>query len=61
MEEFTPEFTVGTTAENLKAAIKGESYETDTMYVKFINDAKAEKVNDAVKSFTWAIDTEKNI
>ena len=59
MEEFTPEFTVGTTAENLKAAIKGESYETDTMYVQFINDAKAEKVNDAVKSFTWAIDTEK--
>ena len=57
--EFTPEFTVSTTAENLKTAIKGESYETDTMYVKFINDAKAEKVNDADKSFTWAIDTEK--
>jgi rubrerythrin len=58
MEEFTPEFTVGTTAENLKAAIKGETYEIDTMYVQFINEAKAEKVNDAVKSFTWARDTE---
>jgi rubrerythrin len=28
------------------------------MYVQFINEAKAEKVNDAVKSFTWARDTE---
>ena len=29
------------------------------MYVKFLEDAKAEKVEDAVKSFTWAYDTEK--
>lgn len=58
MEEFTPEFSVGTTAENLKVAMKGESYEIDTMYVQFIYDANAEKVNDAVKSFTWARDTE---
>jgi rubrerythrin len=59
MDDFTPQFEVGTTAENLQAAIKGESYEVDTMYVKFLEDAKAEKVEDAVKSFTWAYDTEK--
>jgi rubrerythrin len=53
------EFTVGTTAENLADAIKGETYEVETMYPGFIKDAETEKVTDAVKSFTWAIDTEK--
>jgi rubrerythrin len=59
MEEFTPEFEVKTTAENLQEAIDGETYEATTMYPQFIADAKAEKVEKAVKSFTWAIDTEK--
>jgi rubrerythrin len=59
MEDFTPSFEVKSTAENLQAAIDGESYESTTMYVNFINDANAEKVTDAVKSFTWALDTEK--
>lgn len=59
MEAFTPEFEVKTTAENLQAAIDGESYENTTMYPGFIKDAEAEKVPDAVKSFTWAMDTEK--
>lgn len=53
------EFTVGTTAENLADGIKGESYEVESMYPGFIKDAEAEKVQDAVKSFTWANDTEK--
>lgn len=52
-------FTVLTTAENLADAEKGETYEVSTMYPGFITTAKEQKVSDAVKSFTWAIDTEK--
>lgn len=59
MPEFKPEFKVGTTAENLQAAIDGESYESTTMYPQFLADAKAENVEKATKSFTWALDTEK--
>lgn len=59
MEEFKPEFEVMTTAENLQAAIDGETYESTTMYPQFLIDAKAEKVEKAEKSFTWAFDTEK--
>jgi rubrerythrin len=59
MDEIKPEFEVKTTAENLQAAIDGESYEVSTMYPQFLADAKAEKVEKATKSFTWALDTEK--
>lgn len=53
------QFAVLTTAENLDDAIKGETYEIDTMYPGFITKANEEKATDAVKSFTWAVDTEK--
>lgn len=59
MDEFKPEFEVKTTAENLQAAIDGESYEVSTMYPKFLEEAKLEKAEKAEKSFTWAMDTEK--
>lgn len=59
MDDFKPEFEVKTTAENLQAAIEGETYEVTTMYPQFLADAKAEKVAKAEKSFTWAVDTEK--
>ena len=59
MDDFKPEFEVKTTAENLQAAIEGETYEATTMYPQFLTDAKAEKVEKATKSFTWAFDTEK--
>jgi rubrerythrin len=52
-------FEVLSTAENIADAKKGETYEIDTMYPGFIATAEAEKCQDAVKSFTWAIDTEK--
>jgi rubrerythrin len=52
-------FTVQSTAANLADAIKGESYEIETMYPGFIETAKSEKTSDAVKSLTWALDTEK--
>lgn len=59
MEDFTPQFEVKTTAENLQAAIEGESHEVDSMYPQFLSDAETEKVEKATKSFTWAMDTEK--
>jgi rubrerythrin len=54
-----PEFTVKSTKENLEDALKGESYEIATMYPGFIATAKTEEAKDAVKSFRWAMDTEK--
>jgi rubrerythrin len=54
-----PTFNVKTTAENLKDALDGETYEINTMYPGFITTAKAENATSAVKSFTWAMDTEK--
>jgi rubrerythrin len=59
MEEFTPDFEVKTTAENLQAAIDGETYEVTTMYPQFLIDAENENVLDATKSFNWASETEK--
>jgi rubrerythrin len=52
-------FNTLSTSENLNDALKGETYEIDSMYPGFIETAKKEKSTDAVKSFTWAIDTEK--
>jgi rubrerythrin len=54
-----PEFEVKTTKENLGDAISGETYEMTTMYPGFIATAKAEDVIPAMKSFRWAMDTEK--
>ncbi len=59
MEDFTPAFEIKTTAENLQAAIDGETYEATTMYPQFLVDSKAENATKATKSFTWAYDTEK--
>ncbi|HEY3371557.1 MAG TPA: ferritin family protein [Prolixibacteraceae bacterium] len=55
----TPQFDVKTTAENLQSAIDGETYESTTMYPQFLADAKVEKADKAIKSFNWALDTEK--
>jgi rubrerythrin len=54
-----PTFSVQTTQENLVDALKGESYESATMYPGFIATAKSEDAKGAVKSFSWALDTEK--
>lgn len=50
---------VGTTAENLKAAIAGETYEFESMYPAFIAVAEEEGQKAAVRSFTWATEAEK--
>ncbi len=59
VEPIKPEFAVKTTKENLEDAIKGETYEINTMYPGFIATSKAEAVSGASKSFGWAMDTEK--
>lgn len=45
---------VKSTKENLEAAIKGESYERDTMYPEFIQKAREEGQKDAVRSMNHA-------
>jgi rubrerythrin len=50
---------VGTTVENLQAAIQGETFEFQTMYPPMIETAKAEDNKQAATSFTYANEVEK--
>ena len=50
---------VGSTADNLKEAIAGETHEFKTMYPAMIEEAKAEDQKAALRSFTYANDVEK--
>lgn len=60
VEEFTlEEVTVGSTEENLKSAIKGESYERDTMYPEFMAKAEQDGSREAVRTFRFALEAEK--
>jgi len=52
----TPE--VKSTRENLEEAINGESYERDTMYPEFIEQAKQKGNTEAVQTFTYAVQAE---
>ena len=45
---------VKSTKENLEAAIKGESYERDTMYPEFIKQARGDGNRDAVQTLNYA-------
>lgn len=45
---------VKSTQENLEAAIKGESYERDTMYPEFLKQAREDGDRDAVRTFNLA-------
>jgi len=45
---------VKSTKENLEAAVKGESYERDTMYPEFIKAAQKEDIPPAVETFSDA-------
>jgi len=46
--------TVNGTADNIQAAIDGETYEYTEMYPGFIAVANEEKCNEALTSFNWA-------
>ena len=50
---------IGTTAENLKAAIAGENYEVVTMYPGMIADVQGAGEKKALTSFPWAMEAEK--
>ena len=52
----TPE--VKSTAENLQAAIKGESYERDAMYPEFLKQAREDGNRDAIRTFNFAREAE---
>ena len=50
---------VGSTAENLKDAVAGETYEFKDMYPDFVKDAEAEGNKAALMSFTFAMKAEE--
>ncbi|MCF8043166.1 MAG: rubrerythrin family protein [Desulfarculaceae bacterium] len=50
---------VGSTADNLKEAIEGETHEFEHMYPEMIEAAKAEEAKEALRSFEWANAVEK--
>lgn len=50
---------IGTTAENLKEAIEGETYEFSSMYPPMIKDAQEEGEKSAERSMTLANEAEK--
>ena len=50
---------VKSTAENLQAAIDGETYEFTSMYPEFIKEAEAEGAKDAKRVFNLANEAEK--
>ena len=50
---------VGSTADNLKAAIAGENYEVTSMYPPMIAEAEAEGLKKAANSLKWAYEVEK--
>ena len=55
LESVTP----GTTEDNLRAAIKGETYERDTMYPEFLATAKKDDSQPAVRTIQFAYAAEK--
>lgn len=49
---------IGTTADNLKEAVSGETYETNDMYPPMVATAKEEGNEEAVRNFTLAKEAE---
>jgi len=49
----------GATSDNLKAAIKGETYERDTMYPEYLAVAKADDARPAIRTLEFALAAEK--
>ena len=57
--EFRANNGVGTTEENLKAAISGETFEFTSMYPKMIEEAKSENNAQAARVLNYANEAEK--
>jgi rubrerythrin len=52
-------FRVNSTLENLKAALGGEQREIDSMYPEFLIHATSQVDTHAMRSFQWAMESEK--
>ena len=52
-------FDVKATKENLDAAYAGEKHEVEAMYQGFIDQAKTDQAENAIKTFSYALETEK--
>ena len=52
-------FGLKNTTENLKGGIIGEEFEVDQMYPAYLEVAKMQKEEEAVRSFTFALEAEK--
>lgn len=50
---------VGSTQDNLKAAVDGETFEFQTMYPPYLEQALSDGEDRAVRSFTYAMEAEK--
>lgn len=50
---------IGSTEENLKVSVSGETHEFTEMYPAFIKDAEAEKKSEAALAFTYAMKAEE--
>jgi rubrerythrin len=50
---------IGSTADNLKEAISGETHEFKSMYPQMISDARSEGMNKAEQAFIYANEVEK--
>ncbi len=50
---------VGSTVDNLKAAVSGETFEFEQMYPPYLEEAKAEGHDKAVRSITFAMKAEE--
>ncbi len=50
---------VKSTLENVEAALKGETQEYSSMYPMFMDQAKRDADNEALKTFFWANEAEK--
>jgi len=50
---------VGSTLDNLKEAMGGETYEFETMYPPMVKDAEADDNKKALRSFSYALEVEK--
>jgi rubrerythrin len=50
---------IGSTSENLKDAVEGETHEFKSMYPEMLDQAKSEGHKDAERSFNFALEVEK--
>ena len=50
---------IETTLENLKAALAGETYEASQMYPGFLEEARAHRITDAIRTLNRALESER--